>query len=460
MSAAPSWPASPDRVATLAALRERMAALGGMPGNGLVARRPAAHPARRVPEPGRLGFEAEATAEGTAWVRRVRVDLGPFLERAGAVPPVLPRQLVALGCRRGAPVDAAGGWPDSSVVVLDIESMGLRGSGVLAFLVGLGVPHGTHLDVEQLLVADPGEEAAMLTALLARVGGSRLLLTYNGRTFDIPMLGARLVINRLPRHALDERLHSDLLPPVRRLFRDRLGGCTLRQVEVGLLGMIREDDVPGYEAPGRYNAWLRGGASEVLAGVVRHNELDLCATAVLGARMAAHVEGHLVMPVEAADRYHLGVHHSTRGVREAAELHYRACFDAGANPRRRDAGHRLGRLLSRARTAEAVEVYTRLVDADARDLRAARALAIALQREGRLDEALAVCSRAEASLAAMPQLVVGRLRGAPRGGWEHDWCRRRSRLESAHARAARPRTLSEERSASLRALSPPRTSAA
>ncbi len=429
-------PARLDRQATLAHLRERMAALGGIPGSGHPGRRPQAQPPRPAADPRRLGFEPEGTDAGTAWVRRVRVDLAPFLERAGQVRPALPRQLVSLGCRRGAPVEAAGAWPDSSVAVLDIESMGLRGSGVLAFLVGLGVPRGHHLEVEQLLVADPGEEAAMLTALLARVSAARLLLTYNGRSFDVPMLRARLIINRLSRSALDERLHSDLLPPARRLFRERLGGCTLRQTEVGLLGMLREDDVPGYEAPGRYNAWLRGAPAEVLAGVVRHNELDLCATLVLGARLAAHVEGHLVAPLDPADRYNLGVHHGAHGLREAAEVHYRACFEAGPNRRRRDAGHRLGRLLSRARSEEAMAVYSELVDADERDLRAARALCILLQREGRLDEALRLCDRAQASLEAMTGLMLRRLRGAPAGGWELDWRRRRVRLERAVARCA------------------------
>ncbi|GAC1342112.1 MAG: hypothetical protein NVSMB29_13470 [Candidatus Dormibacteria bacterium] len=426
-----------ERAATLNSLRERLASLGVVPGSSFAARPPIPRQPAPVAEPRRLGFEPELTEAGTAWVRRVRVDLEPFLACAGGIAPARPEQLVALGCRRGAPVDTAAAWPDTSVAVLDIESMGLRGSGVLAFLVGLGIPRGEHLEVEQLLVADPGDEAAMLTALLARLSAVRLLLTYNGRSFDVPMLGARLVVNRLPRSRLDDRLHSDLLPPVRRLFRDRLGGCTLRQAELGLLGMVRDEDVPGHEAPGRYNAWLRGGPPGILAGVVRHNQLDLCATAVLGARLAAHLEGRLVAPVEPADRYHLGVHFGTRGVREVAETHYRACFEAGPNLRRRDAGHRLGRLLSRARAVEAIEIYRRLLAGDERDLRAARALAVCLQREGRLVEALSVCQQAERTLATMPGTMVQRMRGMPRGGWCQDWRSRRRRLETALERRSR-----------------------
>jgi len=88
-------------------------------------------------------------------------------------------------------------------------------------------------------------------------------------------------------------------------------------------------------------------------------------------------------------------------------------------------------LLGRARSAEAIEVYRSLVAADRRDLRAARALAIALQREGRLEEALAVCAEAETSLANLPAAMVPRLRGAPRGGWPQEWRARRSRLDAA-----------------------------
>jgi uncharacterized protein YprB with RNaseH-like and TPR domain len=391
-----------------------------------------------------LGFQPEVTPLGTAWVRRVSVDLGPFLARASAGGPVDAARLVHLGCRAGAriPDDVA---PDARITVLDIESLGLRGSGVLAFVVGLGVARGDHLDVDQLLVADPGEEAAMLGLLLSRVTAARLLVSYNGRSFDIPMLIARAVINRLSAAVFEERLHSDLLGPVRRLFRDRLGACTLHQAELGLLGFERHDDVPGYEAPARYRAWLRSGDPSVLEGVVRHNELDLCSTMVLAARLADHIDGRLVSPVHPADRYHLAVHLERQAVEETPEMHYRAVFDAAVGPWDRRAGHRLARCLDRTRTAddrrdEVVAIWRRLWSSDLRDLRAARGLAISLERRGALPDALAVSRRALDVSQSLPRWGTGRLRGEPPGGWTAEWHRRvvrlSARVERAEARRA------------------------
>ncbi len=180
--------------------------------------------------------------------------------------------------------------------MLDIESLGLHGSGVMAFLVGLGIQRAETLDCEQYLLVDPDGEAAMLAAIAARISAHRLWLTYNGRSFDIPVLAARCTINRLDPAGMEPRLHGDLLGPVRRLFRDRLGACTLRHAEMSLLNHHRAHDVPGFEAPARYRSWLRGAPAPVLAGVVEHNLQDIVSTVTVGARLAAHVGGERVRP--------------------------------------------------------------------------------------------------------------------------------------------------------------------
>src|ERR1019366_3170464 len=263
----------------VSALRARLAAMGGLvdlsrplPPPRVFRSEPPPPPAERA---GALGF----VAEGAVLVRRVRVDLGPFLDRAGADGPAAPPDLVRL-LYRLSPDAPAGPFSDGDAMVLDIETLGLRGSGVVPFLVGLGVPRGRFLEIDQYLLADLGGEGPMLDAVAARVGTSRVLLTYNGRGFDIPVLRARCIINRRPADAICPAIHCDLLGPVRRLFRERLGSCTLRQVEVSLLGLVREDDVPGAEAPARFRAWLDGGPPSVLEGVIRHNQLDLCSTVV------------------------------------------------------------------------------------------------------------------------------------------------------------------------------------
>jgi hypothetical protein len=171
----------------------------------------------------------------------------------------------------------------------------------------------------------------------------------------------------------------------------------------------------------------------VLEGVVVHNQLDLCATMVLAARVAAHLEGRLVAPVHPADRYRLAVHLERSGVAESVEEHLRATVAGARAPWDRQAAHALATRLRRrggAAEAEAVEIWTRLWRTRPSDLRAARALAVGLERLHRHAEALAV---AEGSLELCARLDGWRLaamRGAPSGGWVADWERRCRRLRS------------------------------
>lgn len=397
---------SDTRAATISALRTRLAALGGTGPDRTVARRRVRTAAERAAD---LGFSVEATELGEVFVRRLRVELDDALERSGldSIPPL--GDLLAL---LGHPVEAAEPpWGGAEGIgVLDIETLGLHGSGVVAFLVATGVQRGGVLDAEQHLLVDPGGEAAMLGAIAARIAAHRLWLTYNGRSFDIPVLSARCIVNRLDAAVMQPRIHGDLLAPMRRLFRDRLGACTLRHAEMSILNHHRVDDVPGSEAPSRYRAWLRGAPAAVLSGVVDHNLQDIVSTVVASARLAAHVGGERVRPPHAADGYHLAVHLERRGVADAAEVELRATIAAGVEPWARRAGHRLAIALQRQdRTVEALDLWARLHAADARDVRAARGYAIRLERAGRLGDALEVCR------------TVARVRAELGPRWVHQW---------------------------------------
>ncbi|MGH7721875.1 MAG: ribonuclease H-like domain-containing protein [Candidatus Dormibacteria bacterium] len=414
---------TPAQAATVSALRARIAALGGAGG-----------PAPRIrPRPpdcadraAALEFHAEQVGCATAFVRRRAIDLTPFLEHAGlaAAPPVADLlDLLSHPCEPGGPA-----WQTvEGVGVLDIETLGLRGSGVMAFLVGLGVQHGEILDTEQLLLADPDGEEALLRAVAARVGSHRLWLTYNGRSFDIPVLAARCTINRLDPARVVPRLHGDLLGPVRRLFRERLGACTLRHAEMSLLDHHRVDDVPGFEAPGRYRAWLRGAPPAVLAGVVEHNLQDIVSTVLVAARLAAHVGGGRVTPAHAADGYHLARHHQRRGVADAAEMELRGSVAAGVDPWARRAAHRLAVILQRrGAMEEALAVWRRLHLDDPSDLRAARGYAIRLERSGDLAGAVEVCLQVRRIRADLGPWWLRTRGGGLAGGAE--WDRRELRL--------------------------------
>ena len=127
----------------------------------------------------------------------------------------------------------------------------------------------------------------MLRALVADLAAAERLVTYNGRTFDMPMLAARLTFHGLFREqATIPDAHDDLLPTARRLFRRPLGGARLADVESGVLGVRREVDCPGSEVPARYFGYLSGGSPDILAVVLDHNFQDVVSLALLEAELA------------------------------------------------------------------------------------------------------------------------------------------------------------------------------
>jgi uncharacterized protein YprB with RNaseH-like and TPR domain len=180
---------------------------------------------------------------------------------------------------------------DRRLVCLDTETTGLgTGTGTVAWIVGVGTWEGDALSVVQLLLPDHADEPALLDAVAREIGPAPVLVTYNGRSFDWPLLVARYRLHGRPAPLLGG--HLDLLPVVRRLFRHRLGGARLRTVEEGLLGMARHDDVEGWEIPALYLDFLRGGAAAPLARVARHNAEDIRS---LG-RLLAHLDARLGDP--------------------------------------------------------------------------------------------------------------------------------------------------------------------
>lgn len=175
---------------------------------------------------------------------------------------------------------------DVPLVCLDTETTGLAtAAGTVAFLIGLGWWECDRFRQVQLLLPDHADERALLTALAAAIPADGWLVTYNGRGFDWPLLVARYRLAR--RAAPVHGGHLDLLPIVRRLFRHRMADARLRTAEAELLGLHRVGDVAGWEIPGRYLQFLRGGPAEGLADVVRHNDQDVRSLARLLALLEA-----------------------------------------------------------------------------------------------------------------------------------------------------------------------------
>ncbi|MDJ0739583.1 MAG: ribonuclease H-like domain-containing protein [Gammaproteobacteria bacterium] len=236
---------------------------------------------------------------------------------------VLPRAAVALHALPQV-LDAA----DADWLYLDTETTGLSGGvGTLAFMVGLARRDGERaLDVRQVVAGSFAAERAMLQALAASVTPHSVLVTFNGKAFDVPLLQARLRLHRIDCD-LGGLRHLDLMYPVRRAFRRLWPDCRLQTAERCLLGLRRVDDLPGAAAPAAWRDWLRRGATVPLRGVLRHNAQDVVSLARLHARLVAVYAGGDPTP---ADHAALGV----------------AWQEAGHARRARDVWQRAGRRLS------------------------------------------------------------------------------------------------------------------
>lgn len=171
---------------------------------------------------------------------------------------------------------------------LDTETSGMAGgTGTYAFLVGAGRFEGGTFRLAQFFMRDPAEEPAMLEALLDFLAPGRALVTFNGKTFDAPLLNTRYALHSIPT-PLRELSHLDLLPLARRLWRDRLPSRALKYLEENILDAPRTtEEVPGYEIPWLYFDYLRTGDATPLKGVFYHNAMDVVAMAALLSHVAA-----------------------------------------------------------------------------------------------------------------------------------------------------------------------------
>jgi len=176
---------------------------------------------------------------------------------------------------------------------LDTETSSMAGgTGTYAFLVGAARFVDGKFTLQQFFLRDPSEEPAMLEALIHFLAPCEGLVTFNGKSFDAPLLVTRYSLHRIP-VPFKSYAHIDLLPLARRLWRDRLPSRALKYLEEHVLGFTRaSEEVPGYEIPWLYFDYLRTGDARPLGGVFYHNAMDVVAMAAL----LAHVSELLVDP--------------------------------------------------------------------------------------------------------------------------------------------------------------------
>lgn len=166
-------------------------------------------------------------------------------------------------------------WDVRKLLFLDTETTGLSGgAGTLAFEIGLGFIDARGMVIRQYVMRDYGEESAMLAEIASLLPRFDTLVTFNGKSFDIPLLESRIVMHRIRVHLTDWP-HLDLLHACRRVYKLRLGRCSLSALEEAVLGESRTDDLPGAQVPQRYFDYLRTREFALLEDVLRHNRQDV-----------------------------------------------------------------------------------------------------------------------------------------------------------------------------------------
>ena len=181
---------------------------------------------------------------------------------------------------------SSGDWPNCGPerwAFLDTETTGLAaGTGTCAFLIGVGTIEPPGFRVRLFFMRDYDEEAAMLAGLEAFLRNFDVLITYNGKAYDAPLLETRYIMNRRP-SPLARLAHLDLLFAARRLWRLRLESCRLVELEREVLGVEREGDLSGELIPYHYFEYLRTRQAFRLVPLLHHNTMDIVTLAALTA---------------------------------------------------------------------------------------------------------------------------------------------------------------------------------
>ena len=293
-------------------------------------------------------------------------------------------------------------WPSRTerdnlgrLVFLDIETTGLAGgAGTQAFLIGCAIVEDDELFVRQFLLPGFEHERAVLAELGAWTSADDTLISFNGRTFDVPLIETRHLFHRIA-CPLAEAAHIDMLHASRRLWKERpsLAGppldddsCKLAVLERHLAGVHRVGDVPGFEIPSRFFRFVRDGDAFPLEAVLEHNRIDLVSLALVTARAIRLIEQGPSATTHARECLGLGRLYERAAMRDHAE----SCYAQAATPAARvgrepdaraEALRRLALCRRRAgRMAAAAEAWSEIV--------ALPGCPSALRREAR--EALAI----------------------------------------------------------------------
>lgn len=254
-------------------------------------------------------------------------------------------------------------------VFIDLETTGLSGgAGTLAFLVGCGYFDLGAFQVRQFLLPSHSAERALLAAVADFFDAADLIVTYNGKTFDVPVMETRWSFHRMDL-PLEGVPHFDMLHPARRLWKNRLAdgyedaGCRLSTLERILFDVQRVGDVPGVDIPSRFFGFVRSGDARPLEPVLEHNRIDLVSLAAVTAHAVRLAQSGHEACRDGTEALALGrvlerAEHLSR-----AEACYRRAAESPEAPVRAEALYRLAVRLRRARRFDdAAALWRELLD--------------------------------------------------------------------------------------------------
>jgi uncharacterized protein YprB with RNaseH-like and TPR domain len=276
-----------------------------------------------------------------------------------------------VGPERADPPWTPGGSALPRTIFIDLETTGLSGgAGTVAFLVGCGYFDLGAFQVRQFLLTSYASERALLAAVADFFAGADLIVTYNGKTFDVPMMESRWQFHRMEM-PLGGVPHFDMLHPARRLWKKRGTpapsrysegddtGCRLSTLERSLFDVRRVGDVPGMDIPGRFFRFTRTGDAAPLEPVLEHNRIDLVSLAAVTARAAKLVqEGHSAC-ADSTEALALGRVYERANLAARAEACYRSAIGADDVEVRGEALYRLALGCRRSRRFDEAAAWWR-----------------------------------------------------------------------------------------------------
>jgi uncharacterized protein len=307
----------------------------------------------QLPDLSGLGGHWFESPEGPGYVIESRYEAG---HEHGAIPLHNALSIETKALAKQAKEPRLSDCDPSGFLYFDTETTGLAGAGVMVFLAGTAKFEGSTVVLRQYLLPAPNFEGGLLGGLAKDLAGAGALVSYNGKSFDIPVLENRYILSRM-RPTFRSLPHLDLLHPNRRLFRGTFDSHKLTRMEVELLGFVREQDCPSAEVPERYFKFQRSGDPTHILPVLRHNAWDILSLVALTAHLADVCDGGF-HPLQSARAARFAEDYPT------AASHYESAVDtSGGKAERLEAME--GAARCRAKTGDyqaAATWWRRLID--------------------------------------------------------------------------------------------------